>query len=126
MSTGTKPRSYNLPLVDKPIDRDYRIRGPNSEIVVNINACPNRAVQYRFNWTKRPPDGKKAACEGQVTLKRIASGKSADRLAIVRAISDGNVYAGPTVGDYSHHSLRAFQLHDVDDIDFSGKILESE
>src|SRR5688572_3345192 len=114
MSTKTKRAAYNLPLVAAPKIKDYRIKGPNSELVVNIHACPEQTVRYKFNWTQRPPAGKTAACEGQVKLMRTATGKRGDTLGTIKATSDGKVYAGVTAGDYSQHQLRTFQLHDVD------------
>src|ERR1700719_4266512 len=112
MTTRTRRAAYNLPLVVRPVIKDYRINGPNSELAVNIHACPEQTVRYKFSWTRRPPEGRTAACEGQVTLMRTASGKRADILSKVRATSDGKVYAGLITGDYSQHQLRDFQLHD--------------
>ncbi len=126
MNTKTMRASYNLPLVVNPITRDYRISGPTTEIVIQITACPNESVQYHFDWQRHPATGKTAACEGQVTLKRNAARKAADTLATVRAHSDGRVYAGVTTGGYWRQSLKKYQLHDVDDFEFSGRILESE
>lgn len=128
MSTRTRRAPLNLPLVNNPIERNYVVTGPQSEIRVNITACPESQVRYQVQWVRRPPAGTNALCSGQVMLMRKAAGKAADLLATIRAESNGSIYAGLSVNSpthsYYYQQLKVFQLHDVDDFEFSGRISE--
>lgn len=123
MNTKTQSLPPRMPLVDRPISRDYVIPGPQSELTVTITACPSQRVQYKFAWTRRPPAGTTARCSGQVTLRRGTS-NFGDTLRTVSTDSGGAIYAGIVENGLSVQNLRHYQLHDVDDFDFSGKILE--
>ena len=115
---------YVTPLVTKPKTKKFPIPGPNSTLEVTITAAPERAIQYKFNWTRLPPPGVVAACSGQVILLKTLANKRGDLLRTVRADSTGKIYGVQTM-DGSGGALKPYQLHDVDDFEFSGKIFES-
>lgn len=94
----------------------------NSRIEVTVTACPGFRVEYSFAWQSKPADGRTVRCEGQVVLLR-PNNKRADQLRTIAAESNGNIYAGTLVSGKPVQQLHPYQLGDVVDFGFDGRIL---
>lgn len=119
-------RRSDRPLVEDPVTKTFTVQGRRSRVEIEVTACPGQWVEYKSTWTQRPPAGIVAVCEGQVTLHKKAQGRRGDALRTIRSVADGYFYAGAgRSSGYNGQFMHSFQLNDIDDFEFYGRIQET-